>query len=323
MNASNRLPLVLRVACVLILVAPTLSGCQLRARAAENTQTHEIRVDELERRYFLHVPPGLPADKAVPLVLMFHGGGGRPAFAERESRFSELADREGFLVAYPEGIGQSWNDGRGDLGLAAQRDNVDDVAFVAALLDDVAGRHEVDPRRVFATGMSNGAIFSHTLAARLSTRIAAIAPVTGGIAQAFSESFAPEQPVSVLILQSTADPLVPYDGGPIRKRGGAERAGILSTAETVRKWVEHNGAKAKAVVAELPDTDPQDGCRVQTFTHSGGRKGSSVVLYRIEGGGHTWPGGLQYLPERFIGKVCRDISATEVIWNFFKAHGRP
>src|SRR5712691_325328 len=156
-----------------------------------------IKVGDLSRTFYLHVPPKLPRDKAVPLVLMFHGGGGTPAFAERESKFSDLADREGFLVAYPEGLGKSWNDGRNNLTIVAQRDNIDDLGFVAALIDDVAKEHKVDAKRVFSTGISNGAIFSHHLAANLSSRIAAIAPVVGGLAETSRDKFQPEKPVAV------------------------------------------------------------------------------------------------------------------------------
>ncbi|HLQ47261.1 MAG TPA: PHB depolymerase family esterase [Planctomycetaceae bacterium] len=296
---------------------------QRPAGPGEDTVARTIKVGDLSRTFYLHVPPKLPRDKAVPLVLMFHGGGGTPAFAEGESKFSELADREGFLVAYPEGIGKSWNDGRNNLTIVAQRDNIDDLGFVAALIDDVAKEHKVDAKRVFSTGISNGAIFSHHLAANLSSRIAAIAPVVGGLAETSRDKFQPEKPVAVLILQGTDDPLVPYNGGDIALPGGAKRAGIVATDETVKKWVEHNGCQREAVQEELADKAPNDGCRVKKFTYAKGKDGTEVVLFRIEGGGHTWPNGVQYLPERLIGKVCRDINGTEVIWEFFKAHPKP
>jgi polyhydroxybutyrate depolymerase len=251
---------------------------------------------------------------------MFHRGGGTSAFAEQESKFSELADREGFLVAYPEGIGQSWNDGRGQMDIVAQRDGIDDLGFVAALIDDVAKEYRVDANRVFSSGISNGATFSHYLGANLSARIAAIAPVVGGLPARWSDKFKPEQPVSVLVLQSVDDPLMPYNGGDVTLPDGRKRAGIVPTGDAVRKWAEHNGCQREAIMEELPDKDPNDGCRVKKLTHAKGKHGTEVVLYRIDGGGHTWPNGLQYLPKKIIGKVCRDINGTEVIWEFFKMH---
>ena len=307
-----------------LIVGATISllWAQRPSGPGEGTVARTVKVGDLNRTYYLHVPAKLPTDKPAPLVLMFHGGGGMPAFAERESKFSELADREGFLVVYPEGIGKSWNDGRNDKVIAAQRDKVDDLAFVAALIDDVAKDHKLDAKRVFSTGISNGAIFSHHLAANLSSRIAAIAPVVGGLAEASRDKFQPEKPVAVLILQGTDDPLVPYDGGDINALG-SKRSGIIATDDAVKKWVEHNGCQREAVTEELAYKDSKDGCRVKKFTYAKGRDGTEVVLYRIEGGGHTWPNGMQYLPERLIGRVCRDINGTEVIWEFFKSHPKP
>jgi polyhydroxybutyrate depolymerase len=286
---------------------------------------HKITVGDLSRTYYLHVPPNLPGDKAAALVLMFHGGGGTPKFASRDSKLNDLADREGFLAAYPEGIGKSWNDGRGAKSIPAQRKNVDDVAFVAALIDDIDRSRKVDAKRVYATGISNGATFSHHLAANLSTRIAAIAPVAGGLSEPESEKFKPEVPVSVLILQGTADPIVPYNGGGIFLPGifKRERGRIVGTDAAVKRWVEHDGCQRDPVSEDLPDEAPADGCRVKKSIYAKGKNGTDVVLYRLEGGGHTWPGGLQYLPERFVGKVCRDINATGVIWEFFKTHPKP
>ncbi len=147
--------------------------------------------------------------------------------------------------------------------------------------------------------------------------------MVGGLPKPSSEKFKPEKPVAVLILQGTDDPLVPYHGGDIGLPGGQKRAGIIATDEAVKRWVEHNGCQSEAVTEEVADKDPKDGCRVKKFTYAKGRDGTEVVLYRIEGGGHTWPSGLQYLSEKVIGKVCRDLNATEVIWEFFKAHPKP
>jgi polyhydroxybutyrate depolymerase len=196
------------------------------------------------------------------------------------------------------------------------------VGFTAALIDDVARLHRVDADRVYATGLSNGAIFSQTLAMRLAPRFAAIAPVAGGIAAPLGERFAPAAPVSVLILQGTADPLVPYAGGEIRPPWSDSRGSVLPTEETVRRWAEVNGCGLLPVEMHLPDRDPADGCRATRLTYDGCRAGTSVVLYRLEGGGHTWPNAEQRLPSRVVGRLCRDIDASEVIWDFFRTHPR-
>jgi polyhydroxybutyrate depolymerase len=149
------------------------------AAREQSTVLRKIDVGDMKRSYLLHVPRTLPMDVPVPLVLMFHGGSGTPEYAETESRFSELADRERFLVAYPAGYKKSWNDGRNEKAIPAQRDHVDDLAFIAALLDDLGRDYRIDARRIYATGISNGAAFSHYLAARMSTRICGDCPGGG------------------------------------------------------------------------------------------------------------------------------------------------
>jgi polyhydroxybutyrate depolymerase len=287
------------------------------AAAAERALApHTIEVDGITRSYHLHVPSAVGPTPA-PLVLVFHGGGGTGPGTERLTRFTALADREGFLVAFPEGVEKNWNDGREFTSSRAHRDHVDDVAFVTALIDAIGRAHAVDPRRVYATGISNGGIFSHYLAAHLSARIAAIAPVVGGIADPPEAWLRPEQPVSVLMLQGTRDPLVPYHGGAV----AFGRGKIIDTEEAARRWAALNGGR-EPVREPLP-ADGKDRCGGLRTIYPGGRDGSEVTLVRLDGGGHTWPGGAQYLPELLIGRVCRDFDATVLIWDFFKAHPKP
>jgi polyhydroxybutyrate depolymerase len=307
--------------------AAMLAQWPCHASAAERdasgaTREHSIEVGGLERTYRLHVARQLDPEQPVPLVLVFHGGGGTPEQIERESRFSALADREGFVVAYPAGYRRSWNDGRGADAVAAQRDGVDDVAFVATLLDDVSAVRRIDPKRVYATGISNGAMFSHRLATRLASRVAAIAPVAGGLPQPLLASFDPQAPVSVLIVNGTLDPLVPYDGGEVRVFARS-RGRVAGAQETAQRWSTHDGCSAGPVVEQVADNHAAQGCTTTRITYRNCAHATGVVLLRLNGGGHTWPGGSQYLPERLVGKVCRDVDATALIWDFFKHHPKP
>jgi polyhydroxybutyrate depolymerase len=289
-------------------------------RLSARRDRRTIDVAGRTRTYYLHVPSSLPNKEPRPLVLVLHGGFLDGVDMRWLTRFDRLADREGLLVAYPNGVGLHWNDGREPSTSKAHQEQIDDVGFMSALIDAIGAEHPVDVKRVFATGLSNGAILSHYLAARLSGRIAAIAPVVGGIAERFAPEFRPTEPVSVFVIQGTADPLVPFGGGYVMP---GQRGRVLPTTNTLELWVQSNGCAQEATVTDFPDRDPTDGCRVKSSRWPGGRNGSEVLFYQVEGGGHTWPGGPQYLPERVVGKVCRDFDATETMWQFFQGHARP
>jgi polyhydroxybutyrate depolymerase len=281
---------------------------------------HETRTldhDGRQRTYLLHVPDGLHENEPVPLVFVFHGGGGTGSGMVSLTEFDKLSDREEFVVVFPDGVGNSWNDGRQNLASEAYLLNVDDVGFVDAMVETISLEFPVDQERIYATGISNGAIFSHFLAAQRASTFAAIAPVVGGLATPFNEQFNPDDNVSVIVIQGADDPLVPYDGGQI---AGGNRGAIIGTDDTVELWVQNDGCNNTPLIEELPNNDLNDGCLVTRYTWSNGRADSAVVLLRIEGGGHTWPGGAQYLPESIIGRVCKDFEASEVIWSFFKEH---
>ncbi len=279
-----------------------------------------MMVGAVERTYRIYMPTSLKKGSPCPLLLVFHGGGGDGEGVERLTKFSTLAEREGFIVVYPDGRYKNWNDGRDASVSRAHSEKNDDLGFIMVLLDALAMEYPIDLRRMYSAGISNGAIFSHYLAAKHSTRLAGIAAVVGGMADPFYKEFKPEKPVSVLIIQGVDDPLTPYRGGGIAQN---TRGRIIDTDQVARMWAEHNGCSSQPKTGVLPDRDPDDGCTVRWSIWSGGRAGTEVTLYAIEGGGHTWPGGAQYLPQRIIGKVCRDFDATEVIWEFFKRHPKP
>ena len=272
----------------------------------EHTVEGKIEVDGRERTYRLHVPPG--CKKPAPLVIEMHGGGSDAKKAERHGGWSDLSDAEGFIVVYPEAVEGNWNDGRGEKTMKSHRENIDDVKFILALVDSIDG---VDPKRVYATGASNGGMMSHRLGIEATDRIAAIAPIIGGIPEALD--FNPKAPLAVMIIQGTKDPLVPYEGGAVGARGREGK--VLPTEEAVKRWVDHNGG-GEAVEEKIDDKDPDDGCTVTRITCG------KVIFYRIDGGGHNRPGGRSYLPERVIGKTCGDFDSTEIVWAFFKARSR-
>lgn len=286
------------------------------AAAHAGSISRRIDVQGHPRTYALYVPASISESAPAPLVIALHGGLGQGRSMAALSGFSSLADHEGFLVAYPDGLHGHWRDGRTmPSGMVAEE--ADDVAFIAALLDDAASFHALDARRIYATGMSNGAIFSHYLALKLGDRIAAIAPVAGGIATEVAADFHPAAPVSVLIINGRDDPLVPYNGGAVAKTHGS----IVPTERTLHLWLDaddlHGEPRDRNVAAKKAGD-----CSEQWQTWSGGRNGSAVTLISLAGGGHTWPGGTQYLPKAIVGAACPELDATRTIWEFFKQHAK-
>ena len=283
--------------------------------------------DSLKRTFNIHFPSVYDESVQVPLVIALHGRGttGMSMILLTRRGFNKLADRDGFIMVYPDGIELNWNDGRMDeeANDRAHRENIDDVGFISALIDTMIKDYNIDPKRVYVTGISNGAIMSYRLACELSDKITAIAPVDGNISYAIFPECSPSRPVSVLAINNLNDPLVPFEGGDINGKIRRIKLGkVLSVNESVEFWVNRNMCSDTPVVTEEPDRDPGDGTRVTKTHYTDGIEGREVILYSVEGGGHTWPGGIQYLPAWIIGKTCRDIDANEVIWSFFKSHSR-
>jgi len=298
-----------RIAVILMVVACTAANAGSISR--------RIDVHGQARTYALYVPAITSESKPAALVIALHGGLGQGHSMEALSGFSRLADREGFLVAYPDGLRRRWRDGRTmPKGMVA--DDADDVGFISALIDDASKLHPVDPKRIFATGISNGAMFSHYLALKLGERIAAIAPVAGGIATEVASNFHPASPVSVLIINGREDPLVPYEGGAVAKTHGS----IVSTERALHLWLSADDLHGEPHLRNVAAKKTGD-CGEQWQTWSGGRHGSAVTLVALAGGGHTWPGGRQYLPKAIVGAVCPELDASRTIWDFFRQHPKP
>lgn len=323
---SNKKKIILLTLPLAAIVALLILGC-LNRIAIPNDQVGfragSIVWDGLERTHLIYIPSSYDRTKPTPLVIALHGGGGTGKDMVRLTveGFNTLADREGFIVVYPDGIEKHWNDGRGgdETGYRAHVENIDDVGFISALIDHVVKELSIDRKRVYVTGMSNGAIMSHRLACELSDKITAIASVAGNIPERLYPKCAPTRPIPVMLINNLNDPLMPFEGGMI----GTIRhplGKVLSTSSTINFWIKHNQCSSTPTITCEPDRDSTDGTGVRKEAYENCKNGVEVILYVIEGGGHTWPGGYQYLPERFIGKTSRDIDANEVIWNFFKRH---
>lgn len=311
------------------LFVPAHSSCSPVNRGKGDSQVHGDSTPSMTyggrtRTYQIHIPPLHNKRAHLPLVIVLHGGGGTGQNMKRvltRGGFDALADEEGFVVVYPDGVERHWNDGRRLDRYRAHREDVDDVGFISKLIDHHVATLRIDPRRVYVTGISNGGLMSYRLACQLTEKIAAIAAVTASLSEKLSATCTPSANVSVLIINGTEDPLVPWDGGDIhfRRRTFGK---VLSTRDTLKFWVERNGCSPSTPSVKAWDGNQEDGTRVRRDVYRECEDDVEVALYTIEGGGHTWPGGYQYLPDWVIGKTSLEINANETIWRFFKTKKR-
>jgi polyhydroxybutyrate depolymerase len=303
--------LIRRFTTVLQLLLLALAAAQ-PAPLGPGDHTRALTVGGLERPYLVHVPKRSEPAKPVPVVLALHGAAMDGAMMVWFSGLNKKADAAGFVAVYPSGSGigpfRTWNSG-GFTGKWAEG-KPDDVAFIARLLDDLGTVVNVDRKRVYACGMSNGAMMCYRLAAELSDRIAAIAPVAGTIT---IDECRPKRPVSVIHFHGTKDRLVPFEQprdqtpAPIKMR---------SVQDSIQTWVKLNHCDEHPRVDVL--SQDGDAMKVTRTRYGGGQDGAEVVLIVIEGGGHTWPG--QQPPVDLLGKSAMNISANDLLWEFFQRH---
>jgi polyhydroxybutyrate depolymerase len=294
-------------ACVLVALM-ALAGNPI----GPGDHVRSLRIGDASRSYLVHIPPKYDAKKPTPVVLILHGAGANGAITVSFCGLNKKADEAGFIAVYPNGTGLAglmltWNAG----GFRGKEGKADDVAYIAKVLDDLATVANVDPKRGYATGMSNGGMMCYRLASELSDRIAAIAPVAGTMA---IDNYHPKRPVPVMHFHGTADKLVPFAGPGGRT---PKYMGFKSVEDTIKICVKAIGCPEEPKVVKLFDK-AGDGTSVTKKTYGPGNDGSEVVLFAIEGCGHTWPG--QQPPVEFLGKSTKNISANDLLWEFFEKH---
>lgn len=278
-----------------------------------------IIVDGRTRTYIFRIPTTYSPVKAYPLVLVFHGGAGEGIKIASQTHFPEKADKEGFIAVFPDGIEHNWNDGRDSTD--AYKQGVDDVAFIRLLIVNLINKFSVDQKRIYATGVSNGAIFSHRLGCEMADVFAAIAPDVGSLAANLELRCVPSQPVSVVVIQGTEDPFINIEGGEVKNKyfprlgdGGI----ILSAEKAMRFWASKNGCMGDPIITHIPP-EINDGTRVIKKQFNQCRNNTEVTYYIVEGMGHTWPPNKPQA-SAVSGATTQNINATDVFWEFFKAH---
>ena len=272
----------------------------------------KITVDGIERTYILHVPKILDKATPAPLVFVLHGGGGTGKGMNKLTGFNKVSDEYGFILCYPDGIDKHWNDGREVNITYISGVEVNDVKFFSLLIDTLLLKYNIDSLRIYSCGISNGGMMSFRLGCELNSKIAAIAPVAISMSEVLYNSCVPSKPVPIMIIFGDDDPLVPFEGGSIKWNRGE----VVSIKKTVEFWVKNNNCSDAPLETDIDKEDDETSVKKFVFSGSSGR--DEVVYFHIYGGGHTWPGGWQYLPKLIVGRTSKEFNASEVIWKWFE-----
>lgn len=311
----------------------------------------KIVVDDVNREFTVRLPQGYNPQQHYPVVILLHGMNQDTDDIERLTRFDELADKDSVIVVYPAALHGRWNvgvhpeiqrpmmgpgprrrwgyPGGGGGGYpgggggypGGQRPNsrpedqqrrqppADDVAFINQMLDQIGSKFSADSSRIYAVGLSEGGFMSLRLGCALSDRIAAVAAV--GAALPKTMVCVPTRPVSLLLIDGTSDPVVPYGGGTEHNLN----LRTISAEDSTKAWAKIDHCADKPEHSKLPARG-KGGMETKVDTYNGCQDNSQVVLYSVKGGGNTWPGGEQYEAENAIGKTSSDLDANQVIWGF-------
>ena len=301
------------------LAALLLGLLVLSAPAGAATLEH----DGVERSYSLELPEG--ADRPLPTVFVLHGGGGDGARMARFSRFHESAAAAGFVTVYPDGVGRQWNDARDAMTIRENQngENVDDVGFLIALAEKLAADGIADPKRIYVTGASNGGMMTLRLACEAAGVFAAFAPVIASLPADAETDCRPSRPAPMLIMNGTADKLIPWDGGAVAPMFPGDRGAVLSTPRTMEILAALNRCGGGS--STTPAEDLGDGIRLTVRSWQG--CAAPLQLYRFEGMGHRWPEArLADLPGRlgdWLGTAPVGYPANDVIRRFLAEHALP
>lgn len=308
------------IACIALLALAACSAAAQQGQRPGKLTDETLKHDGLTRRYLVH---DFSAGKPAPVVIVLHGGGGHPENAVNMSQMDVVAAREHFIAIYPGGTGAmpggkllTWN--AGHCCAYAREKKIDDVGFIAKVIDTLVASGRADPKRIYVTGMSNGAMMTHVLARQLPDRIAAIAPIVGAV---FGDEPPPKAPVAAVIFVGATDQNVPAAGGPL---GGPERRGFA--ANLARRPEDHDlapdiaqadyWAKANGCSAPVEISDNKQ--RAVEVRWDACTTGKPVHFYRVADNGHAWPGGKAGRAE--ADQPTQAFNASEVMWRFFAAN---
>ncbi len=275
----------------------------ITALAQPQQRRERMLVDGTKRAFVSYVPAITDANYKMPLIISLHGGFASPKGQFHLADFRPIADKDKFIVICPASK-HIFHDGRDNKG-------IDDVKFIDQIIIYAIKTYHADPQRVYVTGISNGGFMTSRLACELSNRIAAIAVVAGTMNE--DQGYAPIKPMPVIYMHGTKDPVFSEKGGKIFGRQ------VYSQDKVLQLWADLDKCDPKPVITTIPD-NADDGTSIIKQEYTNAATGFKVVGYTIVNGGHTWPGGWQYLPKFIVGKTTKNLNACAVIWDFFKQY---
>lgn len=291
------------------------------ALIAQTNLTDSLLHQNLQRQFMVHFPPGFSTSQSRPLVVNLHGGSGNMLSAQGFSQMNPVADQNNFVVAWPQGIGVaapgfSWADGR---NTSADQAGIDDIGFIHRLVDTLLRRYNIDSNRIYLCGFSNGGFMVQRLACQSPGKFAAMASLGASMDTGLYRQCAPPRLVPMAFFNGTADPAMPYNGGPMQN---PQVRPVVPVDSAVQSWVRRNQCQQAQPVFHFPDVFVGDSSTAQLFRYSQCACQSEVLFYKLINGGHTWPGVFVPGQAAVLGNTNRDIQASLELWQFFNAHPR-
>ncbi len=299
----------------LIILLGAGAGCK-KHRYNKFGETEKIEVDGKKRLYVVYTPEDLHPDSTYSLILALHGRFGDPANMAESTHLNETADFKKFIVCYPEGIERSWADSR-ETSPASEKE-IDDIAFLDVLIDQLIQDYPINSKKVYAVGLSNGGFMVQDMACKLSEKIAAFTSVIASTPLNLPADCSPTRSVPCMFILGTEDPLIPYAGGEIPFNEGGQ---VLSADSSIQFWLTKNGCTGNADSLQLPDPE-DDGCTITQLNWNVCNPATGLTYLRVNGGGHNWPGG-EPIWSFVSGNHCKDIDASIYIWEFLSQYSLP
>lgn len=292
----------------LLLGLVTFAGIGLFAQGDDPgaMESRTFPYDGLDRTYALYVPTTYDPETPTPLLIALHPAGGRAEDMAALTGFNAIAERENFIVLYPEGPYGYWDYGAGLESWEGITPLLDDPGFIAALLEAMQAEFTLDSTRLYAVGFSNGARMAYRMACELP--LAAIATVAATISDEVTGACPPETRVSVMYVHGLADPVIPWTAKPLHI-DEQFISNALSAVETMTFWALQNQCELEPEYFNLPDADPEDGLSVGRVQYASCEAETEILLYGVRGGGHSW-------------RQSPDFDTTEFIWSFLISHPR-